>query len=274
MSTAKTAALAVLVAALAVGAFYVGTVASGALGASPAVAYAQGGSPVVEARAHELEGQTVGEVMINDRVVIRMRTSAGGYTAPERAELIAERLRAWTGGPFSPYDLKIRDGAYGAAELRAHGQLIVTVNPQEAEALGSTAKGLARAWHDNIMMALGVQPAQVPYDGGADGGTAVAGGDTDGATPSGGQQATSGWQPSEPYDDKIVPIVSVGEGVQVGVARVNGPKSKVGDVNACALVETHFQDVLEIDIFVPVTAAGGLDRVQEVGVTGLGDIEL
>ena len=32
-------------------------------------------------------------------------------------------------------------------------------DPQEAEALGSTSMGLAQAWRDNIMMALGVAAA-------------------------------------------------------------------------------------------------------------------
>ncbi|MGC9319890.1 MAG: hypothetical protein ACP5KN_17795 [Armatimonadota bacterium] len=274
-SVLRASGYAALVLVLAACAFWAGTLVNETVATGPAIAHAANGSPVIEHRANEIGGTTVGEVLVNDQVVIRMRTKAGGFTAPERAMIIAERIRDWTAGPFSPYDLAIREGAHGAAELRAHGKLIFTVNPQEAEALGSTAMGLARAWHDNIMMALGVARSDIPAPatGAAEAaGTQAAGGDV------GGVQATTQWQPPEPYDSKIVPIVSVLEGVKVGAARVNGPESKVDQVAACAQLETKFQDFLEIDVYVPITTnepgPGGLNRVQQVGVTGLGDIEL
>lgn len=252
-----------VLAALAAGAFWVGT----HTGVGPDVAYAQG-APSVGHRTAVLNGQTVGEVLVNGQIVIRMRTTAGGMSPADRARIIADRIRAWVSGPYSPYDLAVRRGAYGAAELRAHGTLIVTVNPQEAQPLGSSSMGLAQAWRDNIMMALGVAAADLP-------GTGVTGGGT-GAT--GGSTAGGAWTPSEPYDDKVVPIISVLEGVRIGAARVNGPRSKIDQVNAVAQLETHFQDFLEIDIYVPITTnrpgPGGLDRVQEVGVTGLLDIRL
>lgn len=258
-----------VLAALAVGAFWVGTHA----GAGPDVAYAQG-SPNVAYRAATLNGQTVGEVLVNGQIVIRMRTSAGGMSPADRARIIADRIRAWVSGPYSPYDLAVRRGAYGAAELRAHGDLIVTVNPQEAEALGSSSMGLAQAWRDNVMMALGVAAADLPATGVSGGSTGATG--ATGAT--GGSSAGGTWTPREPYDDKVVPIISVLEGVRIGAARVNGPRSKIDQVNAVAQLETHFQDFLEIDIYVPITTnkpgPGGLDRVQEVGVTGLLDIRL
>lgn len=255
----------VMLAVLAAGAFWVGT----HVGVGPDVAYAQG-TPSVNHRAATLNGRTVGEVLVNDQIVIRMRTSAGGMSPQERARIIADRIRNWVSGPFSPYDLAVRRGAYGAAELRAHGNLIVTVNPQEAEALGSTSMGLAQAWRDNIMMALGVAAADLPgpATGVSAGGTAATGGYTAGGA----------WTPREPYSDKIVPIMSVLEGVRIGAARVNGPRSKIDHVHAVAQLETHFQDFLEIDIYVPITTnrpgPGGLDRVQEVGVTGLLDVRL
>ncbi|MFP4250784.1 MAG: hypothetical protein ACLFU7_14075, partial [Armatimonadota bacterium] len=78
----------------------------------------------------------------------------------------------------------------------------------------------------------------------------------------------------EAYGSKIVPIVSVGDEPAIGGARVNGPESKLDDVVACTQLETSFQDFVEIDIYVPVRTRGGLDRVQQVGVTGLGDLRL
>lgn len=247
-----------VLALLGVGSFWVGT----HLGAGSTVAYAQT-PPEVSDREVMLDGTRVGEVLINGEVVIRMRTDAGGFTAHERAGIIADRLERWLSGPYSPYDLAVRSGAYGAAELRAAGALIVTVNPEEAQALDSTAMGLAEAWRDNIMMALGV--GEAAPGGGAD---SLAAGESTGGT----------WTPTEPYDDKIVPIISLLEGVKIGAARVNGPRSKLSQVNAVGQLETSFQDFLEIDIYVPITTdrpgPGGLDRVQQVGVTGLLDIRL
>ncbi|MEA3247530.1 MAG: hypothetical protein U9Q74_15360 [Gemmatimonadota bacterium] len=281
------------IAALAAGAFWLGTRTNEALGSGPAVAHADTAAPTVQAQENEIEGQAVGEVIVNERPVIRMRTDAGGFTAAERATIVAERLRDWVSGSFSPYDIKVRQGEYGAAELRAHGNMIVTVNPQEAAALGSTATGLANAWRDNIMLALGVAHANLPeYDTGAETpGTAVAeGGEEVSAAGEGvaeageqvaggeGEQATAAWTPAEQYTDKIVPIISVAEGTKIGVARVNGPRSRVDQVEACAQVETHLRDFLEVDLYVPITTnepgPGGLNRVQQVGVTALGDIEL
>jgi hypothetical protein len=259
---------AALAGALVVGAFWAGTRADLALGLSPSVVHAAEGDaaagPVVADRAAEIDGQTVGEVLINAEVVIRMRTSAGGFTAPERAMIIAGRMHQWLSGPYSPYDLAVREGAYGGAELRAAGELIVDVNEGEAAPLGSTPMGLANAWKDNVMMALGVEPSEdVPGPA-----TPVTGDDT--------STAATGEQPAvvEDYDNKIVPILSLGGNTAIGGARVNGPESKVGDVVAVTQLEAKFKDFLEIDIYVPVKTSGGLDRVQQVGITALGDIEL
>ncbi len=259
---------AALAGALVVGAFWVGTRADLALGLSPSVVHAAEGDaaagPVVADRATEIDGQTVGEVLINGDPVIRMRTSAGGFTAPERAMIIGRRLQQWLSGPYSAYDLAVREGAYGGAELRAGGTLIVDVNEAEAAPLGSTPVGLANAWKDNIMIALGVEPPEdVPGP----------------ATPATGEDmdtAATGEEPviAEDYDNKIVPILSVGGNTAIGGARVNGPESRVGDVIAVTQLETKFQDFLEIDIYVPVKTRGGLDRVQQVGVTALGDYQL
>ncbi len=241
-----------LVLTLAAGAFWAGS----QLTAARSVAYAEPAGVSVSDRAAEINGQPVGEVLINGTVVIRLRTETGGCTAHERAMIVADRIQRWLSGPYSPYDLAVREGARGDAELRAAGQLLVTANADEAAALGSSAMGLAQAWRDNIMMALGV-------GGEAPGLAAAAGGE---------------WTPSEPYGDKIVPIISILEGTRIGGARVNGPLSKLDQVHAVAQLETHFRDFLEIDIYVPITTnrpgPGGLDRVQQVGVTALGDINI
>ncbi|MGI5819093.1 MAG: hypothetical protein ACOX9R_13470 [Armatimonadota bacterium] len=261
-SQTKVAAYAVGLCFLAMGAFWLGTQADHALGVGPSVALAQGGgAPTVADRASTIGGVTVGEVLVNGDVVIRMRTSAGGFSAPERATVVAQRLNRWLSGRYSPYDLAVRRGTGGAAELRAHGDLIVDVNPAEARALGSTAIGLANAWRSNIQIALGVEPAPA---------TQLVG-DGTGAAATGAQA-----QPEPPvaYGSKIVPILSVGGTAAIGGARLNGPRDSLRDVVACTQVEMTFRNFLEIDIYVPVKTRGGLDRVQQVGVTALGDLRL
>lgn len=263
-STAIVAGYVAVACVLALAAFWLGTRADLALGVGPALALAQDGDTVTVAdRANTIDGDTVGEVLMNGSVVIRMRTSAGGFSAPERAMIIAQRIQDWVSGAYSPYDLAVREGVGGAAELRAAGDLIVDVNTAEAGALGSTAIGLAEAWRSNIQMALGVEPMPgTPLVD--DGGT---------GTPAVGDDGPPPVEQVE-YDTRIVPILSVGGSTAIGGARINGPKDKVREVVACTQLELTFQKFLEIDIYVPVKTRGGLDRVQQVGVTGLGDIEL
>ncbi len=66
--------------------------------------------------------------------------------------------------------------------------------------------------------------------------------------------------------------MSLGEGKQLGMARVKGPKSRVDMVQAVAALETHYEKTLEIELYVPVsTKVPGqtLQRIQGVGVVGL-----
>jgi hypothetical protein len=90
-------------------------------------------------------------------------------------------------------------------------------------------------------------------------------------------QAARQWQPPEQYDQKYVPIISLLQGTRIGVARVNGPHSRVTLTQAVAQFSIVFGDYVDIDIYVPVsTRETGLpvSRVQGVGVTGVGDLRL
>lgn len=85
------------------------------------------------------------------------------------------------------------------------------------------------------------------------------------------------WRPSERYEDKYVPIISLADGTRLGVARVNGPRSRVAFTDAVIRFSIKFMDVMDIDVYVPVSTrrpSERLIRVQGVGVTGLGDIKL
>ncbi|MCX7599496.1 MAG: hypothetical protein N2512_11630 [Armatimonadetes bacterium] len=80
------------------------------------------------------------------------------------------------------------------------------------------------------------------------------------------------WTPAEPYDEKDVFVLSVGEGKRLGVARVKGPRSRVNQVKAVALLETHYKNALEVEIYVPISTSvpgKSIARVQGVGVVGV-----
>jgi len=207
----------------------------------------------VSHRSAEAEGGVVGEVLINDQVVMRLRATAGELSPVERAMVVASRLRAWLQDPAAG-ELSVLATEQGAAVIAAGTQNIVSVLAGDAHPIGALPADLAYDWLNLIYVALGEEPP-----------------------PPSTEAATGEWTPEEPYRDKIVPIISVLSGTRVGAARVSGPQSRVRLVQAVAQLETDFRRVLEIDIYVPVSTSvpgRGFDRVQGVGVTALGDLKL
>jgi len=82
-------------------------------------------------------------------------------------------------------------------------------------------------------------------------------------------------EPTEVLADKFVPILSAGEGVRVGVARVSGPKSAVDTVKAVAQIEGEYKRIARGRLFVPVATeevVKDLKRVYGVSVTGYADL--
>ncbi len=236
---------AVVLAGLVVLAFGGGALLRATLGSSPAVASAEGGmdAATVANRAATIDGAAVGEVLVNDEVVMRLRATLGGLSPGERAMVVASRLLAWINDP-EHYELSVLEMSGSMATINAGASSIVTVGVDDAAPINSTALSLANDWRNNINIVLGLQlaPSEVteivevttPAEG-----TAPAEGP-------GEQAAPAEWVPSEPYRDKIVPILSVLEGVRIGAARVSGPASKVREVKAVAQLETHFSEYLEM----------------------------
>ena len=261
---------------LTVAAFAIGAIVRGALGPTPDVVFAEDGANVatvaVSSRPATIDGAEVGEVLIGEDVVIRLRATLGGLGPGERAMVVASRLLNWANAP-DRYELSVLEVAGGMATINAGERSITTVGIGDAEPVDSTPLDLANDWRNNILIALGEapQPANEVADSGtpAEGASAAEGTDE--------QTQPAEWVPAEPYRDKIVPIISVLEGVRIGAARVSGPESKVRTVQAVAQLETDFRRYLEIDIYVPITTAKPgktIDRVQGVGVTALGDLRL
>jgi len=75
---------------------------------------------------------------------------------------------------------------------------------------------------------------------------------------------------------KVVPIISVGQGAEVGAAQVQGAKSFVDDVRAVGQLETKLGD-LEGHLLFPLntlTPTKGYQKIQGVGVSSIIDFRV
>lgn len=208
-----------------------------------------------EGRDLREDGASIGVLMINGQEVLRIYASSPGLTPPQRAQVVAERLVEAVKNGAMPADVGTTT-VQGMSIVKIGETLLVTVSPIDAERANVTEDELARVWSKSIAGALSEHFAQAsgPLKKPAD-----------------------EWVPREPYDDKWVPIISILEGVRVGLARVNGPRSRVQLVQAVAQLETHWKRNLEIDVFIPIsTKVPGetIDWVKGCAVTGLADIRL
>ena len=73
---------------------------------------------------------------------------------------------------------------------------------------------------------------------------------------------------------KLVPIITVGSSVNIGVAQVQGEERDVDRCKAVAQIETDYKDVARIKILVPVQSEGiikNIDRVPGVSVSAVAD---
>jgi hypothetical protein len=222
----------------------------------PVAAYAAD-APTARVDQVTVSGLEGGKVMIGDKEILTLAVPAAGFLGTERAAIVADRINRALEAGLTPDDIVIRT-EYGSPVIRtAADAVLVTVTPDDARLMDQTPEALAEQWAGNLRVALGGAPI--------------------GGAPDGGAIVDGEWQPAEPYGDKFVPILSLLEGVRVGVARVNGPRSRLALTQGVAQFSVEFRHFLEIDIYVPVsTRVPGrtIDRVQGVGVTGLGDIRL
>ena len=191
-----------------------------------------------------------GEVLVNDAVVMRIRSAAGGYSATQRAELVAARLNGAFVAGEGWQDFHVGTVNNEEAVVTEQGRLIVTADRFHAQVNGTTPTMLARAWETNLVQAMGGEvAAQAPVSPEVD------------------------W---ERQADKIVPIFSIGTpGVSIGAARVVGPGAQVGKVKAVAQVEAQFKDVVRAHIYIPVSSISTHpERVQGASVEALIDYNM
>jgi hypothetical protein len=241
-------------------------------------------SAEVSFRSAERDGARVAEILIGERPVIVLRTSAAGYSPLERAEIVANRLRSSLASEVSPD--QVRTGSIaGGTGLYIRDQLIVAVYAAEADAQGATQQALATVWRDNIITALGYEPpkeAAPPAEQAPEGGAqpaAPAG--EQGASETQAQSATDAKPAADSVDwtgvaQKWVPVLSLErQGARIGMAQIAGPTAQVERVKAVYEVRLDFKSIGRIYAYVPVSKISlSLDRVQGVSVWALADIRV
>jgi hypothetical protein len=242
-----------------------------------------------------LDDQEQGIVVLGANQPLRIRTSAGGFTGYERAMVVVNRLNSRLAAGLQGEQIQAEQ-YNGEWVVTGAGNNLITVNQAEADIRDLTRQQLSDIWSANLRVAVDVawqtpppaetepaegeaaeeEPAEQPADEEAVE-QELAEQPAEEATEAAITEEPEGWQPEEPYKDKIVAIVSFGEGARLGIARINGPQSAVDQVQAVAQLETSYKDHLDIEIYVPIsTKVPGriLDRVQGVGVTGVGDLRI
>jgi hypothetical protein len=238
--------------------------------APPAMAWAdEAQAPQLEATAEKVAegGADRGQVSINGAPVFTLQVESGGLSAYERAMIAANRLnKAFVAGS-KPDDFG-GQVIQGTECVVAGNDLIVTVDDGDAAPLGKDKAQVAEDWAAAIRTKMrdvlgepqpGAEtpaPAEAPPATGEQPQPAAAGGGGD-------------ILPPEEQGQKIVPIISVGQGLQIGAAMVKGPKRLTERVQAVAELEGKFKDFVQLEIYVPIstrTPGKSLDRVQGVGV--------
>lgn len=86
-------------------------------------------------------------------VVLRIRESAGGLTATERAETIARRLRRMFEEGLTPRQLRV-GAVEGEVAIVWRDQLLLTVDANHARLNRTTPLALARLWRQSLVESL------------------------------------------------------------------------------------------------------------------------
>ncbi len=105
------------------------------------------------------DGDEVAEIAVNGEVVIRIRSTMGGWTPAERGAIVLDRLRALSEDQEILQSLRpSRKGNYDV--VGAGSAVVITIDPQTANANRTTTSGLARVWSDNLREAFGLPRLQ------------------------------------------------------------------------------------------------------------------
>ena len=213
--------------------------------------------PPVTSRLATLNGQTAGEVLVGDRVVIRLFQPENGENPGDRASRVAQRLQGLLNQGFGARDISV-GMVSGETVLMMGNQILVTADPYTARVDNTSPQTLGNEWAAALRDALS-RSAGGEYPRG-NGGPRAEGN---------GRENTTWPEWSNP-SSKVVPIISLGTpGVQLGFAQVTGPSERVDRVRAVFELDADFQRVARVRAFIPSNSLTGFNRVQGVAVSGL-----
>ncbi len=109
--------------------------------------------PSVSSRSTTLAGSSIGEVLVNDRPVLRIRMAAGGISASDRAAIVAARLQHMLARGLKPEELAVT-ARRGETGIEWKGELVVTVDANHASLNNTTPRALARKWLQTLTQGL------------------------------------------------------------------------------------------------------------------------
>lgn len=101
-----------------------------------------------------------GEVIIGQQVVLRIRVPFGGFSVPQRVDILTQRLNEFLGSnPFSPADVRVEQRGTNWAVLIGNF-LVVTTDHETARLSKSTQENLANTWADNLRRVVPLAKAE------------------------------------------------------------------------------------------------------------------
>lgn len=111
-------------------------------------------SAPVAARENMIENVPVGEVVIGEMVVMRLRAAMGGYSPVARATIAAQRICAQLDQGRCWSDIRVSCPGAPQAAVYMGDALIVMIQPQDAMLNNTTPDGLASTWAQRTQIAL------------------------------------------------------------------------------------------------------------------------
>lgn len=240
--------------------------AAGLLAVFSAVSYLQPARAAddITVRSIKIDGQPAAEVLFKKKVALRFTGRAGNLDPAERADLVAGRLRRIENErPLRPSEVKaVHTG--GQSRVTVRGEDLLSISSEDARLAGKSVAETADAWASGLSDAISGFDAVEPPK---------AAGEKD------DEKKTASADKDEYYPElkkKLVPIISAGSSLSVGVAQVQGEEKDVNRVKVVAQLETDYKDWARIKILVPVQSENlkSIDRVPGVSVSAIADYKL
>lgn len=110
-------------------------------------------TPTVAARENIIDNAMVGEVLVGETVVMRLRAPLAGYSPVARATMVAQRVCAQLDQGKNWGDVRL-DCAYGQPALFMGDMLIVMIDERDAIINNTTAMALGATWGQRMQVAM------------------------------------------------------------------------------------------------------------------------